>query len=107
MSEIGVDPVAGAAETEPISDIFERLLREAGTSGNFRVPAIRNTQVGTDDVLLFARALRTTILTIVVSHPVPSGFDADSHAHWCVDYVWSMLMPTRNPGGSAEALPES
>jgi hypothetical protein len=107
MSEIGVDPVAGAAETEPISDIFEGLLRDAGASGAFRVPAIRNTQVGTDDVFLFARALRTTILTIVVSHPMPEGFDADSHAQWCVDYVWSMLMPARNSGAPAEGSSES
>ena len=95
MSEVGVDPASSAERPEPISGIFERLLGEAGASGSFRAPAVHHDGVGTDPTFLFARALRTTILTIVVSHPVPLGFSPEQHAQWCVDYVWSILMPTR------------
>lgn len=101
MSEVGVDPASNAERPEPISGIFERLLVEAGQRGGFRAPAVHHEGVGTDPTFLFARALRTTILTIVVSHPVPRDFSPEQHAQWCVDYVWSMLMPARGAGESS------
>ena len=99
MSEVGVDPASSAERPEPISGIFERLLVESAQRGDFRAPAVHHDGVGTDPTFLFARALRTTILTIVVSHPVPTGFSSEQHAQWCVDYVWAVLMPTRATSG--------
>lgn len=95
MSEIGIDPLSDAGRPEAISKIFERLLVEAGTLGHFRVPSIHNDVVGRNHPLLFARSLRTSILNIVVSHPVPAGFSPSEHGRWCVDYVWALLMPPR------------
>lgn len=101
MSEVGVDPASSSERPEPISGIFERLLVEAGQRGRFRAPAVHRDVVGADPTFLFARSMRTTILTVVVSHPVPAGFSSEEHAQWCVDYVWSMLMPARGSGESS------
>lgn len=95
MSEIGVDPVTTTSHAEAISSIFERLLVDAAALGHFRVPSIHNDAVGANHNFLFARALRTSILNIVVSHPVPAGLPPADYARWCVDYVWALYMPPR------------
>jgi len=97
MSEVGVDPLAEISRPEPISAIFERLVTEAAERGQFRSPAVHNDAVATGSNMLFSRALRTSILNIVVGHPVPAGCATAQHARWCVDYVWALLMPSRQP----------
>lgn len=97
MSEAGMAHTAAAIRPEPISELFDRLLRSAERDGQLRPPAVNLPDLPIDDTAVFARALRTLLLTIVSSGPPRGNRTADEHARWGVDYVWAMMMPARRP----------
>lgn len=96
MSELGVDATARSMRDEPVTSLFEQLLREALNARAFRLPAVNNPVLGEEDTWMFARTLRNNIMTTVVTHQTPAGADDADHARWCVDYVWAALFPPRD-----------
>ena len=92
MSELSSGSAPGVQD-DAVVRIFARLLDEAEEARLWGVPAIHNDRVVTDRNHLFARMLSASLLNVVVGHPVPTGMTLEDHAHWCVDYVWAILMP--------------
>lgn len=95
MAEVGSEQHA-ALTSEPVVELFERLLDESVACGDLAAPApIPSLGDGTR-VWLFARALRNMLLHIVVSAPLGESATIDDHGRWCVDYVWALMMPPRH-----------
>jgi AcrR family transcriptional regulator len=95
MSEIGVDPHSRSQRSDPIADLFERLVRHASELGDLRPPAAHLPHLPVDDATVFAHALRSMLLSIVVNTPLRGTRSAEEHGHWCVDYAFAALLPAR------------
>ena len=95
MSEVGVDPNSTVQRVDPISDLFERLMRRGVDSGELRPPAANLPHLPVDDSTVFARTLRSMLLSIVVNTPLRGSRTPAEHGHWCVDYMFAAMLPSR------------
>ena len=72
--------------------LVEKLLNDAALQGAFRVPPTRSNGATTGRNTLFAQTLVTTVLTMVLGQQDPNAPSAETHASWCADYVWDLLV---------------
>ena len=94
-----VDATPTGAEGRSVVALFEQLINEAALLGQFRAPAVRTSaaQVGRNS--LFAQSFCDTLLATALKYPIPADTDEPTHAAWCTDYVWGLLVaPHLNVG---------
>jgi hypothetical protein len=84
-----------AARPDPIGSLFERLLLDAASSGDFNAPTTKRLPFDAERVGVFAMVLRSNLLNMVLSAPALAEGSSADHARGCVDYVWAALMPPR------------
>ncbi|MEN9822105.1 MAG: hypothetical protein RLZ04_531 [Actinomycetota bacterium] len=99
MAEVGRGAEEKVGRNDPLTELFERLLREAVDTGDFTSPTIGYSSDTAHSAWLFARVLRTTLLHVAVSYPMLA--DPGQHARWVTDYTWSLLIPARQPHRSS------
>ncbi|MFZ9629872.1 MAG: TetR/AcrR family transcriptional regulator [Ilumatobacteraceae bacterium] len=100
MSEVGSDHHA-ALPSEPVVDLFERLLAEAVQRGEFAPPAPMPSMDDDARLWLFAMALRNTLFHIVVNAPLGQAAAPADHGRASADYVWALMMPARRTGSTS------
>ena len=91
--------VPGRVEATPsstgpgsLASLFEQLLNEAALLGRFRAPAVRKNALEIARNALFAQSFCDTLLATALKYPVPVDADEQTHAAWCADYVWGLLV---------------
>jgi len=80
---------------DPVGALFEDLLLDAATRGDFSAPTATRLPFDAERVGVFAMVLRSNLLNLVLSAPASGGTNPADHARSCVDYVWAVLMPPR------------
>ena len=94
MSDIStVEPRPNCSD--PVVGLFESLLDEAVRAGEFSTPSAPGALETAGRTRLFALALRSMLLQVVATTPVPLGASPADHGRWCTDYVWSLMIPAR------------
>lgn len=93
-----VETDRGPTGSRSVVALLEQLVNEAALLGRFRAPAVRTNVVQVGRNALFAQSFCDTLLATALKYPVPPDTDEPTHATWCTDYVWGLLVaPHLNP----------
>jgi hypothetical protein len=89
-SNAASDVPAGSAVS--LIAVFEKLLNDAALHGSFRAPSTRSNGATKARNSVFAQALVSTVLTVVLGQFDPETPSSEAHAAWCAEYVWDLLV---------------
>lgn len=84
-----------ADRPDPVVGLFETVLGEAVDAGDLSMPKAPGALDAAGRTRLFAMSLRSTLLQVVATMPIPPGASPADHGRWCTDYVWSLMIPAR------------
>jgi hypothetical protein len=80
------------APSDGLLALIEKLLNDAALQGTFRAPSTRSNGATRSRNALFAQALVSTVLTVVLGQQDPEIPSSEGHAAWCAEYVWDLLV---------------